>query len=204
MRKIVWIVLGLAVLYLAWHLRLYRIDGTSMNYGLIEGDLVLTWRDGSGPIARGDLVVVRHPQDPQGRLYLKRCVALPGDRFFLSDRLFYLQLDGNSTRTREWALRYGLSWAQRREGVFLREPYARYYPVVHANDLVVPTVLREQPLTTIPPGHYYTLGDFRDNSADSRYYGPVPRSWIRSRAILIFKLPRQWRELIAIDEAEEK
>jgi len=203
MRKIVWIVLGLAVLYLLWHLRIYRIDGTSMNYGLIEGDMVLTWRDDTGPIARGDLVVVRHPEDPKERLYLKRCAALPGDRYFEKDRRFYLQIEGNSTRTRKLANLYHLEWVSRgKEGIFLKEPCGRYYGIVHDPWLAVPHELDHLPLSTIPPGHYYTLGDFRDNSADSRFYGPVPRSWIRSRAIFIFKFPRRWRELIAIEEAD--
>ncbi len=60
------------------------------------------------------------------------------------------------------------------------------------------------PLTTIEKDHYLMLGDYRDNSADSRFFGAVPRDWIFSKVIYIFKRPRTWDMLINIKEADEE
>ena len=198
-------VLGVAVLaaalFLGFFVRVYRIDGTSMNYGLIDGDLVLAWRR-PGTIHRGDLLVVRHPDDPQQRFYIKRCVALPGDRYFVKERLLYLQLEHNATLTARLAATYGLETAPTQEGVYLKEPYRPYYGIVHNPNLVLPKTMTDHTPETIPDAHYYTMGDYRDNSADSRIYGPVPRSWIIARIVMILKWPHNWNDLIAIQEAD--
>ncbi len=183
-------------------LRLYKISGTSMNYGLIEGDIVLTYRQ-FDVIHRGDMLVIKHPLDPEGRLYIKRCAALPGDKYFQKERSFYLQPEGNSTRTKVLAQTYDLQAVQTKDGYFLKDPYLKYYGAVHNWRLRVPKVLTQLPVTTVKPKHYFMLGDFRDNSADSRFFGAVPRSWIFSKVIYVFKKPRTWQELITVKEADE-
>jgi signal peptidase I len=172
-----------------------------MNYGLIEGDVVVAVTR-FGTIERGDLLVIRHPEDPQHRLYVKRCVALPGDRYFIRDRRLYLQLEHNATLTARTALQYGLETVTTPEGVYLKEPLSAYYGIVHNPNLTLPKTMTDHTSETIPKEHYYTMGDYRDNSADSRIYGPVPRSWITARIVAILKWPRSWQELIAIEEAE--
>jgi len=74
--------------------------------------------------------------------------------------------------------------------------------VVHDWGLRVPSVLTSLPLTTVPPHHYLVMGDFRDNSADSRFFGSVPKEWVMSKVIVILKRPRSWRELLEIKEAD--
>lgn len=192
----------LAAGVLLWYfLGIYRIDGTSMNYGLIEDDIVITVKR-FGTVKRGDLLVIRHPHDPHDRLYLKRCAAVGSDRFFEMGRVFYLQIESNSTLTRDYARRYDLDLVSTPSGYFLKEPYRKYYGVVHNRRLSVPAVLEHLPVTTVTEGHYYTLGDYRDNSADSRFYGAVPRDWIRSKVITIIKFPRDWATLLRIKEID--
>ena len=58
------------------------------------------------------------------------------------------------------------------------------------------------PLTTVEPDHYYLLGDYRDNSEDSRFFGAVPRERIYSKVIYIPKRPKAWMELLKIKEAD--
>ena len=188
-------------LYLFASYRIYKIDGTSMNYGLVEGDIVLSKRR-IDTIARGDLLVIRHPLDPKGRLYIKRCAALPGDRFFEKARSFYLQLKGDSEYTRRFAIGHRLTVVKTPHGYFIKEPYRRYYGVVHDWGLLVPKELERLPLQTVPQGHYLMLGDFRDNSADSRFFGAVPRKWIVSKVFLILKKPHSWEYLLDIKEAD--
>jgi len=196
---------SLFVLFLigAYSIRIYKIDGRSMNYGLIEGDMVLTYRQ-FDTIDRGDMLVMKHPLDPEDRLYLKRCAALPGDKFFQKERSFYLQIEGNSIKTKHLALSHDLQAVSTQYGYFIKDPYLKYYGVVHNWRLQVPKELTKLPLTTVSPDHYLMLGDFRDNSADSRFFGAVPRKWIFSKIIYVFKKPGNWMTLINIKEAEKE
>jgi len=182
---------------------LYQIEGTSMNYGLVEGDYVFASRY-FRTIERGDMLAVRHPEDPHKRLYIKRCAAIPGDRFFQKARAFYLQIEGDSDKTGAFASMYDLDLVKTKSGYFLKEPYLKYYGVVHNWKLKVPTILEELPVTEVPKGHYYMLGDYRDNSADSRFFGAVPRAWIVSKIVAVFKRPRDWKYLLSIEEADRE
>ncbi len=186
-----------------YFMRIYKIDGTSMNYGLIDGDIVLTYRQFDS-IHRGDMLVMKHPLDPEDRLYIKRCAALPGDIFFQKERSFYLQTEGNSTKTKQLAFSHDLQAVSTQYGYFIKDPYLKYYGVVHNWRLQVPKELTQLPLTRVPSDHYLMLGDFRDNSADSRFFGAVPRNWIFSKVIYVLKKPRNWMTLINIEEAEKE
>ena len=189
-------------LFVVYNFRIYRIDGTSMNYQLLQNDIVITYR-GFEDIKRGDLLVMRHPLDPKNRLYIKRCVALPKDKVFENHRSFYLQIENNSSKTKMLGLRYDLELVHTPEGYFIKDPYLKYYGVVHNRRLRVPHELDYTPISIIPPAHYYLLGDYRDNSTDSRFFGAVPRSWIYSKVIYIFHHPLEWLKLLQIKEADE-
>jgi len=194
------LIIGVAVV-LFYMFRIYRIDGTSMNYGLVEGDVVLCKRQ-IDTIKRGDMLVVKHPLDPKKRLYIKRCAALPGDRFFQKERFFYLQIDGDSSKTYELARKHDLDLVSTKNGYFLKNPYMKYYGAVHNWNLKVPGELTTLPLTTVEDDHFYMLGDYRDNSADSRFFGAVPRDWVMSKVIYVLKKPRDWMSLLQIKEAD--
>jgi signal peptidase I len=194
--------LFLLLLLLLYLFRLYKIDGTSMNYGLVEADLVLSYRL-FDEVKRGDMLVMRHPLDPKNRLYIKRCAALPGDRIFEKDRSFYLQIEGNSEKTRRFGEQYDLETVRTEEGYFIKDPYLKYYGVVHNRRLLVPHELDHITLQTIPQGHYFMLGDYRDNSTDSRFFGAVPRSWIYSKVIYVLHRTHDWLTLLRIKEADK-
>jgi signal peptidase I len=119
----------------------------------------------SRPPRRGDVVVFRFPGDPR-RDILKRVVALPGETIEIHDRRVFV------------------------DGQILREPYA-----FHADDHVWPDDpaipeehRRRDQLApqTVPPGAYFVLGDNRDDSSDSRTWGPVPASHVVGRALLVY------------------
>ena len=196
-----WSLFFLLLAVMLYFFRIYRIDGTSMNYGLVDGDIVISTTRFSS-IKRGELFVIQHPLDPEGRLYIKRCTAIPKDRFFEERRMFYLQLEGDSSLTQKVANAHALPFVRTKEGYFLKEPYAKFYGVVHDWNLLVPPELTHLPVTEVEPEHYLMLGDFRDNSADSRFFGAVPKGWIRSKVIYILKTPRSWEELLSIKEAD--
>ncbi|MBE2216156.1 MAG: signal peptidase I [Opitutaceae bacterium] len=123
-----------------------------------------------GDPQRGDVAVFFSPAD--GDRLVKRVIGLPGDTIEMrDDRLI---LNGEP-----------LGYAD-----VTRDTHA---PVITANEQLPGRPHRIQVLTdraavrtfgplTVPPGHYFMLGDNRDNSHDSRFFGPVPRDQIVGRA----------------------
>jgi signal peptidase I len=116
-------------------------------------------------IDRGDIIVFRFPQDPDVD-YVKRVVGLPGDTISMVDKQIFVN------------------------GVLLEEPYT-----VHSDPGVFPSVpgmpeqfrLRDQMMPTpIPEGEYFALGDNRDESYDSRYWGNVRREFIKGRPFMVY------------------
>lgn len=125
-------------------------------------EAVLPHRD----LRRGDIVVFRSPQDPTMDL-VKRCVGLPGDRVEIRDKTLYL----NGERVED--------------DPFTRRGDSTTYPDV--SSLPEQARLRDQfrPFT-VPADGYFCLGDNRDYSYDSRFWGPVPRSLVKGRAVMIY------------------
>jgi signal peptidase I len=117
------------------------------------------------PVRRGDVLVFRFPQDPR-RDFLKRVVALPGETVAIRDKRVYVN------------------------GRLLDEPYA-----FHADDAVWPNDpaiaedhrRRDQlPPQRVPDATYFVMGDNRDDSNDSRYWGPVPAGHLEGRALFVY------------------
>jgi len=114
------------------------------------------------PVRRGDVIVFRYPHD-ELQDYVKRAIGLPGETIKIVDRVVYIQKPGQ-------------------EGyVPIIEPYAQHRfpgPDTAQLDNFGPV--------TIPPGHYFVMGDNRDDSADSREWGLVPRDHIIGRGLLVY------------------
>ena len=163
----------------AFVLQAYVIPTASMERSLLAGDHVLVNNFIYAPevdallpllpkraVRRGDVVVLRPPGDP-GRDYIKRCVGLPGDQLELADK--QLSIDGVEL--------------QDAGGVWHGDPrvFGRGLgldPLLVRRDNFGPYV--------VPDEQYFCLGDNRDDSMDSRYWGSVPRAAVRGRALLIY------------------
>ena len=146
---------------------------------------------------RGDLVVFFSPAD--GKRLVKRVVALPGERVSMIDnelmvngeKLAYEPLDPSIIRELAVKERQGRTFSQERLG-------SRVHPV-----MMVPSRPSRHSFeeTVVPEAHYYVMGDNRDESFDSRWFGVVPEHLIVGRAIAIaisvdpdhFYLPRWHR-----------
>ena len=113
-------------------------------------------------VRRGDVIVFRFPHD-ESQDYVKRAIGLPGETIKIVDRVVYIQKPGQ-------------------EGyVPIIEPYANHrFPGPDTAKLD-----NFGPLT-IPPGHYFAMGDNRDDSSDSREWGLVPRDHIIGRGLLVY------------------
>ena len=118
-----------------------------------------------GTIRRGDVVVFKYPEEPE-RDFIKRVIGLPGETIELKQKKVYVN------------------------GTPLDEPYVHFLEPPGAADAaseVTSLDVRERygPVT-VPADRYFVMGDNRDNSQDSRYWGFLPRDYVKGRALIIY------------------
>ena len=169
----------------------FVIPTSSMENTLLTGDHLIVDKLAYSPpdpfshrvlpyqrVQRGDIIVFRWPINIQEN-YVKRAIGVPGDRIKLVNKDVY------------------------RNGRKLEEPYVAHipysfeayrdnFPAEPPNSLVMDRALRmlEQNVVNgeivVPPGSYFAMGDNRDNSLDSRYWGLVPRENIVGKPVIVF------------------
>ena len=167
----------------------FRIPSGSMMPTLLAGDFILVNKFsygirlpvinqkiyGEGVPARGDVVVFRYPEDPSVA-YIKRIVGLPGDRVGYVDKVVYINGEPAPQMPLQSAEWQQLQLDLRKEQLgdinheILISPYAR------GPNLEV----------KVPENSYLVLGDNRDNSRDSRYWGFLPDENLIGKAFLIW------------------
>jgi signal peptidase I len=172
----------------------FRIPSGSMMPTLVVGDFILVNKFNYGlrlPVLnktfvelgspkRGDIVVFRYPGD-QFTPYIKRVVGLPGDHVAYRDRMIYIN---------------GEAVAQQPDGTYVGEgagvdqngdPLAteRLGDVEH-RIMFRPQMPSMDVESVVPAGSYFVMGDNRDNSKDSRYWGFVPDENLIGRAFFIW------------------
>src|SRR5271154_615888 len=173
----------------------FKIPSPSMEHTLLVGDHLLVNKfifGGTGawydkllpyrPIARGDIIVFKYPYADHQH-FVKRVIGLPGERLKLVDQEMYIN------------------------GRLLDEPYVQHDPAAMSDPLnsyfpppaklmissqMLPEWVEELPKhivgdeIVVPPGKYFAMGDNRDRSSDSRYWGFVDRGAIMGRPFLIY------------------
>lgn len=148
------------------------------NGHLIEGDKP----------KRGDIVVFRYPHNEKIH-YVKRCVATGGDILFVKDKNLYLHpKEGNEYVIKNYE---GYNIAKYDDLLFVENPYKKDHPGIH-ND---PTVLRtnspyQEIFNTlpiqVPDGEFFMMGDNRDHSNDSRFWGTVKYKYIVGKPWFVY------------------
>ena len=181
----------IAVYVITFVVQAFQIPSPSMENTLLIGDYLLVDKlcyGGGGfwdhvmpyrPVRRGDIIVFRYPVNPQQH-FVKRVVAVPGDRIRLINRQVYV----NGSPIREPYVHYSSQDhdAFRDEFPRLLEPE----PGVESAWWLQMRKLVEDNQLIIPEGDYFVLGDNRDDSQDSRYWGFVPRENVIGRPLLIY------------------
>jgi signal peptidase I len=182
---IIAIALGLALLIQAFLVKPFRIPSESMEPTLNIGQRVLVDRITThfGDPSRGDIVVFKPPKgadnntcgvptepddghpcqqatpDKSSSNFIKRVVGLPGDRLKVINNRVYI------------------------DGKLQKEPF------IKKDTPCSPPLCNLRREITIPPGHFFMMGDNRGQSADSREWGPVPKKWIIGHAFFTYWPP---------------
>jgi signal peptidase I len=165
----------LALFIRTYVVQAFKIPTGSMEPNLLVGDHLLVNKFVFAPTAtplerlvlpmrhinRGDVVVFKFPEEPE-RDFIKRVIGLPGDTVEVRNRQVLI----NGTRIEESYAHYLFPVGDDEQGGF--DVRARYGPV------------------TVPPEHYFMMGDNRDNSQDSRYWGFLPAHYVKGRALMIY------------------
>jgi signal peptidase I len=120
------------------------------------------------PIERGDVIVFKYPEQPD-RDFIKRVIGLPGETIEMRNKKVYIN------------------------GQPLDEPYVHFIfpPDDAASDATTITLHDVDPTrsygpVTVPDRHYFMMGDNRDNSQDSRYWGFMPEDYVKGKALFVY------------------
>jgi signal peptidase I len=186
-----WIVTLLMLLFATTTLvQAFVIPSGSMEDSLLIGDHLLVDKLAYAPaggagthllpyseVKRGDIIVFRYPLD-LSQNYVKRVIGVPGDRL----RLRHKQLIRNGSVVEE-------PYVVHKTDFF--DPYRDDFPNAPPETLPARarTMLAQNLADgelVVPPGSYFAMGDNRDNSEDSRYWGFVPRENIVGKPLIIY------------------
>lgn len=154
---------------------------SSMRPTILEGDKyfvnTIRWRTGAIP-RRDDIVTFRYPLNPEID-YVKRVIGLPGDRLHFEKNSLVL----NGRLTNEPYVIHTLSFPDEYRDNF---PNGAASPQIRpsARDMIARYVKDGE--LVVPTEHYFLLGDNRDVSDDSRYWGLVPRQNIFGTPVLVY------------------
>jgi signal peptidase I len=179
----------------------FRIPSNSMMPTLLTGDFILVNKYdygirlpvldrkviGIGSPRRGDVVVFRAPQDPSTP-FIKRIVGLPGDEIeYRSDTLY---LNGEAVPQERLGTYTGTGSGAGMSGASLRRELLEdaAHEILLRQRGPGPGFFQEigEGRWVVPQGHYFVLGDNRDNSHDSRFWGFVPDRLLIGRAFVIW------------------
>lgn len=135
--------------------------------------------------ARGDVIVFKFPKDPTIN-YIKRVVGLPGDRIQIRDKVLYI--NGQEIKTEHFSdpkLEDGIeNDSDRRELTLYKEDLMGVqHPVLYNMTTLLNSDFGE---VTVPSGRLLCLGDNRDKSSDSRFWGYVPVENIKGKAMFVW------------------
>jgi signal peptidase I len=166
----------LALFVRTWVVQAFKIPTGSMENNLLIGDHLLVNKFVFGPtgssversvlpvrdVRRRDVIVFKYPDQPE-RDFIKRVIGLPGETLELRAKKVYVN------------------------GQPLDEPYVHFLePASNAQEVTSFDVRERYGPVRVPEGHYFVMGDNRDNSQDSRYWGFLPAHYVKGLALMIY------------------
>ncbi|MGZ5049662.1 MAG: signal peptidase I [Methylobacter sp.] len=172
----------------------FRIPSASMMPTLLIGDFILVNKFTYGirlPVInkkivelnepkRGDIVVFRYPKEPSVD-YIKRVIGLPGDKIAYYDKKLYV--NGEPMNQVSLGAYQGVGQGENMTG---NELLVENLAGVEHNILIRHGAPTAEGVYVVPQGSYFVMGDNRDNSNDSRYWGVVPEANLVGKAFFIW------------------
>ncbi|MGC2110815.1 MAG: signal peptidase I [Candidatus Korobacteraceae bacterium] len=181
----------IAIFVITFIVQAFQIPSESMEKTLLIGDYLLVdkahyghcgawqWLMPYRPIQRQDIIVFRYPVNPHQH-FVKRVVAIPGDHVRLVDKHVYV----NGVRQDDSYANFKWAWRDRFRDDF---PDGGFYgDNISAKWFLQVRKLVEDGELIVPEGSYFVLGDNRDDSYDSRYWGFVPAENVVGRPLVIY------------------
>jgi signal peptidase I len=190
----------------------YKIPSGSMIPNLMIGDFLLVnkfsyglkvpfsdW--GDAPIyitpfkepKRNDIIVFKAPKDPD-KEYIKRVLAIPGDTIEIINKIVYL-----NNIPLNYVLADVSDFIKNAKGLEKANPnFSAFYETLEQKKHIIfidtnSTSHRNMSKIMIPPGYFFAMGDNRDYSSDSRFWGLVPFENIKGKAMFVwFSLSIPW------------
>jgi signal peptidase I len=192
----------LAAFIMYFFVQAFKIPSGSMRNTLLEGDhlfvnkfvygtripltdrKILRWQR----VERGDVVVFRFPTDDKksphhAKDFIKRAIGLPGDRVEIRQKKVYI----NGKLLAEPYVHFADSFVSPLSGAPDPEAFEGHWRSGVLTSVSPDGAIRDNfgPVT-VPPGHYLVLGDNRDHSYDSRFWGPLPDKCLKGRAWFVY------------------
>jgi signal peptidase I len=165
----------LALFIRTWVVQAFKIPTGSMENNLLIGDHLLVDKFVFSPapsaierallpvrdVKRGDVIVFKYPMEPE-RDFIKRVIGLPGETLELKKKVVYIN------------------------GQPLKEDYVHFLVPIGAGGLEAMDKRDDYGPVTVPEGYYFAMGDNRDNSQDSRWWGFLSRDYIKGKALMVY------------------
>jgi signal peptidase I len=165
----------LALFIRTWVVQAFKIPTGSMENNLLVGDHLLVDKFVFAPaptalervllpvreVKRGDVIVFKYPMEPE-RDFIKRVIGLPGETLEVKKKVVHIN------------------------GQPLKEDYVHFLVPIGAGGLESVDKRDDYGPVTVPEGYYFAMGDNRDNSQDSRWWGFLSRDYIKGKALMVY------------------
>jgi len=150
--------------------------------------------DGAKP-KRGDIIIFRYPKNTKIH-FVKRCVGLPDDELFVQDKNLYIHYREGNAWIEKHFKDYEKITADNK--LWVKNPYMKKHKGIHHDAKIVNNGRYPMAIFNIAPvkvskGNYFMMGDNRDHSNDSRFWGTVPYDNIEGTPWFIyFSIDKNW------------
>ncbi len=166
--------------------RHFKLPSASMSPTIMKDESFIVLKDKSAP-KRGDLIVFQYPLD-EDILFIKRCVAVEGDVVFIKNKNFFLHPKEGNEFVKQHYLNENII---KEDGkLWIKNPYKNNHPGIHIDSSVnqnnAPERLFNMKHIVIQKNEFFILGDNRDHSNDSRFWGTVPLKSIYGKPKVIY------------------